>query len=154
VMLTSLSAQPAGFDPKAVGIEGWLTKPVRQSQLFDVLIDAACRQHVDNARKIDVATLEPAITDKLGAEHQNADLKSRRNRARLLLAEDNEINQIVTLEILSLAGFHCDVSHNGREAIEKLREQPYDLVLMDCQMPEMDGFVATREIRRLESLGE
>ena len=71
-------------------------------------------------------------------------------KCRLLLAEDNEINRIVALEILTLAGFHCDVATNGREAVARLLCEPYDAILMDCQMPELDGLAATREIRRLE----
>jgi CheY-like chemotaxis protein len=72
---------------------------------------------------------------------------------RVLIAEDNEINQLVTGEILGNAGFCCDIAANGRLAIAAILRRPYDLVLMDCQMPEMDGFAATREIRKLEEAG-
>jgi signal transduction histidine kinase len=67
--------------------------------------------------------------------------------ARILIAEDNEINQIVTTEVLSKVGFTCDVVANGKQALEALHEKSYDLILMDCQMPEMDGFEATRQYR-------
>jgi signal transduction histidine kinase len=67
--------------------------------------------------------------------------------ARILIAEDNEINQIVTTEVLSKVGFTCDVVANGKEALDALQAKSYDLILMDCQMPEMDGFEATRQYR-------
>jgi PAS domain S-box-containing protein len=70
---------------------------------------------------------------------------------KLLLVEDNPINQRVALILLNRAGYRVDVAVNGREAIQCITEHPYDLVLMDCQMPEMDGFAATREIRRMEA---
>jgi two-component system, sensor histidine kinase and response regulator len=70
--------------------------------------------------------------------------------ARILIAEDNEINQIVTTEVLSKVGFTCDVVANGKQALEALKAKSYDLMLMDCQMPEMDGFEATKRYRSQE----
>ncbi|HEV3259676.1 MAG TPA: response regulator [Gemmataceae bacterium] len=79
--------------------------------------------------------------------------RSCRPGARILLAEDNDINQEVAVEILASAGYECDVVPDGRQAVEAVRRQRYDLVLMDCHMPEMDGFEATQVIRQGERQG-
>ena len=111
-----------------------LIKPLRQSQLY-----AAIRQ-----------TLEPA---RASADRPQRAAPPRAARpARILVAEDNEINQIVTTQVLSKVGFTCDLVANGKEALAALTDKTYDLVLMDCQMPEMDGFAATRQYRSQESL--
>ena len=77
----------------------------------------------------------------------------RRRRAHILLAEDHEINQELVAEILKNEGVHCGIVTDGQQAVGAVLRQPYDLVLMDCHMPEMDGFEATREIRRQEEAG-
>jgi CheY-like chemotaxis protein/HPt (histidine-containing phosphotransfer) domain-containing protein len=120
-----------------------LNKPIRQSQLFDAVIEAAAGPGV-LAAKIEP---EPA---EAGTAIQPVPAA---RRAHILLAEDNEVNQIVAQDILTAAGHTVEVVCNGRLAVETALRRKFDLVVMDCQMPEMDGFAATEAIRKHEAEG-
>ncbi|MBD2101908.1 response regulator [Leptolyngbya sp. FACHB-261] len=134
VMLTSLSR--AGFEGSnsTVNFSAFLTKPVKHSQLYKVL-----RQISSKAAS---STL-PVQADLL---QPNSEL-SRHHPLRILLVEDNAVNQKVALLLLNSLGYQPNVAGNGLEALALLKQQQYDVVLMDMQMPEMDGLTATRCIR-------
>jgi len=135
VMMTELGKRGDAKRLAASGFSAYLTKPVKQSVLYDCLVT------IHSGRtSIDERTAAGIVT-----RHTIADEK--RNKLRLLLAEDNSINQKVALRILERHGFRADAVANGLEAVKAVKTLPYHLVLMDCQMPEMDGYEATRKIR-------
>jgi two-component system, sensor histidine kinase and response regulator len=140
VMATAHGREEVLKQAEAVGIEDVLIKPVNPSMLFDTTMVALSGGKAE-ARDSAWGGLNP-VTDKLDAVRG----------ARILLVEDNEINQRVASEILQDAGFVVDVAENGAIGLDMARRARYDIVLMDMQMPVMDGVTATQEMRKLDKL--
>ena len=139
VMLTSVGMRDEGPTWLDRGVSACLVKPVRPSLLLSTLAEAWSRA---SGRVIEAPA--PQTARPVSARPQVAG-------ARVLLAEDNVVNQKVAVQMLHHLGCHVDVCGDGGEALAMLARFPYDIVLMDCQMPEMDGYEATRELRRREA---
>lgn len=137
--------KPLGQGAENSMVEATLTKPVKRSQLAQCLI-ALIRD-----RKRSRVQETPDHTKSVAGKTGEADRSTTERRMRVLLAEDNPLNQEVAVLQIQRMGHEVDVVSSGREAIESVEKDHYDLVLMDCEMPEMDGFEATRLIRERES---
>ncbi len=112
-----------------------ITKPIKQSALFNVLL-----------RILNESQAVQAESKSITPDVSLAEMSNHLPPLKILLAEDNKVNQMVALRILERLGYRADVAGNGLEVLEALHRQPYDVVLMDMQMPEMDGVTATQEI--------
>ncbi|MCD4676994.1 MAG: PhnD/SsuA/transferrin family substrate-binding protein, partial [Desulfobacula sp.] len=139
IMMTSIGQRGDTKRLEKIGFGAYLQKPVKLSHLYDCLATVVGIHKVPDKEK--PTTI---ITRHSLAENQ-------KRRVRILLAEDTIINQKVALNILKKLGYRADAVANGKEAIKALEIIPYNIVLMDCQMPEMDGYEATLEIRNPES---
>jgi len=139
VMLTSWGRRGDAARVKEIGFSAYLTKPVKHSQLFDCLVtvlgEGSGRSKEDEK--------PPLVT-----RHSLAEAK---RRVRVLLVEDNVVNQKLATRLLEKIGYRSHAVGNGKEAVKALEMAPYDIVLMDVQMPEMDGYEATRVIRDPQS---
>ncbi len=123
----------------------WLSRPTRESALYNQLAEI---KFADGAEKRRSGT--SALSANLAAEEiALSQLRSLEIPLRVLVAEDNHVNQLLASAMLAKLGHRADVVANGREAVDAVRTLPYDIVLMDVMMPEMDGFEATAEIRNL-----
>jgi CheY-like chemotaxis protein len=147
VMLTSVGHWDTVRHTESASIDACLSKPVRQSQLFNTLATAW-------SKKLHVAIADPARPASRIADMKSVlAARSADWPIRVLVAEDNVVNQKVAVRMLERLGLRADVAANGREAVSMFELLPYDLVFMDCQMPEMDGYEAAGEIRRREGPG-
>ncbi len=141
VALTSVGQLYRAEEFKRAAIDGYLVKPIKQSRLFDCL---AKKMSDSEARNAD-PNPDPAAGS---GDTSQADRQPK--KARVLLAEDNQINQLIALGLLRKLGYRADTVANGLAALEAIRSTRYDVILMDCQMPEMDGYETARSIRRRE----
>ena len=138
VLVTAYGREEIMQQAEEVGLEGFLLKPVNPSMLFDTIIQA-------------FGEAVPETSRVAQRHEQEAEALKHIQGAHVLLVEDNEINQQVAKEILEGAGLNVTVADNGRDAVDSVKGNNYDAVLMDVQMPIMDGYTATREIRNLKS---
>jgi two-component system, sensor histidine kinase and response regulator len=145
IILTSFGQAVSPAELKAAGIEAYLVKPVKQSRLFDCVVSAVGKAAAERGSS------EPT---GIAANVVPTDRSQPLEKAHVLLAEDNRINQKIALARLRKLGYRVDAVANGLELLEALRRTPYDFILMDCQMPEMDGYEATRAIRQWEQSAE
>ena len=143
VMMTSLCNQRGTDHASELGFAAYLVKPVKQSRLFDCLMEVINQSnHPSNQSVLAVASNSSSPTTSINSKSQI--------KLKILLAEDSLVNQKVALNQLRNLGYKADVAANGQEVLDLLTKIHYDLILMDCQMPELDGYEATQEIRRLE----
>jgi PAS domain S-box-containing protein len=142
VILSSLNQNGMRQRANQIGAEGYLTKPIRQTHLLRLLGRIAADQnHPADIAPASLLRLDEAA--RAGGAHSH-----------VLVVEDNIVNQQVVARMLEKVGYRVDTVGNGLEALAALRKTSYSLVFMDCQMPEMDGFTATREIRKGETAGQ
>ncbi|MGB9437737.1 MAG: transporter substrate-binding domain-containing protein, partial [Desulfobacterales bacterium] len=137
IMVTAYGREEMMQLSEAQGLDGFLIKPVNPSVLFDMIMQVFGQEQ----------SKEPGIFYR---PDQNRKALQALYGASVLLVEDNEINQQVAEEILSAAGFKVSIANNGLEAVNAVKENDYDAVLMDVQMPVMDGYTAAKEIRKWE----
>ncbi len=142
ILMTSLPRRGDASKMLEVGFDAYLSKPSKRSQLYDTLaMVLGLRREGDPGQRQHLITKHTLKEYGMG-------------RRKILIVEDNVVNQKVAIRLLEKAGCSCDVAENGKEAIEALSRDDYDLVFMDCQMPEMDGYEAVRKIREDEQEGQ
>ncbi len=139
LLLTSVPGRAEAARLVEAGYDAILTKPVKLSVLRAAVFTAPGATPSPDALQDDTTGPAPPAPDR-----------EKESSFRILVVEDNPVNQKVAARMVRKAGYHCDIAADGSEALEALAHIPYDLVFMDCQMPVMDGYEATAEIRRRE----
>ena len=134
IMLSSRGMRGDSADVKKIGFSAYLTKPIRRSQLFDCIVMVFGKKETSKKKNKDIVT-----------RHKISEV--RKKNIKILIAEDNIVNQKLALKLIDKFGYKADAVANGEEAIQSLSMISYNLVLMDVQMPEMDGLEATKIIR-------
>ncbi|MDH3327440.1 MAG: response regulator [Gammaproteobacteria bacterium] len=142
ILLTSLTENNIRELASQAGIDVCLSKPIRKLMLYNLMSDVMNNRY-DNKKK--------SVVNKK-TEIQIKTVSSNDSEIKLLVAEDNKINQKVIAGMLKKLGYSTEIANNGREAVEKLSVEYFDAVLMDVQMPEMDGYEATKAIRGFDDL--
>ena len=135
IMLSSVAVSDTGNKHEDSGVDAWLTKPIRQARLSDALLS-----HLDRRRSPDRRSDQQPLSAEAINDAENRSL-------RILLVEDNDVNQMVAESMLKMLGHETVVESNGRDALSTFKKQDFDVVLMDCQMPGIDGYEATQTIR-------
>ncbi len=151
IMLTSLNQQGGLSRIKELGFEVYLVKPIKQSRLLDALMEV-----ISSTRSnLSYTSYNSQFQNKFPTKSQTESLIKRQSNAnfklKILVAEDSLINQKVALHQLRSIGYEADVAANGQEVLDLLDRINYDLILMDCQMPILDGYETTMAIRQLNS---
>jgi PAS domain S-box-containing protein len=153
LLMMSSAGERFDFDDEATNLDCWLTKPVKQRKLYEALtalipVKPGAGHEVERHDGAASGAARTALANGRSTSAPARPMEELRKKIRVLVAEDNAVNQKLALLQLKKIGFSGDAVGNGLEAIEALRRVPYQVVLMDCQMPEMDGYAATTEIRR------
>lgn len=131
----------------------YLTKPIKQSYLFDAIVHLVNSNYCELDSPLSSGQqIQEFKTSVKNLDERNSEVERDKEKELILIVEDNQVNQMLAGMHLEKLNYAYHVVSNGREALEAVSDVEYDLVLMDCQMPEMDGYQATRAIRKVESL--
>ncbi|MGR3220650.1 MAG: response regulator [Candidatus Anammoxibacter sp.] len=143
ILMTSLAKRGDAGRVHDAGFAAFLTKPIRKDQLFDCVATVKGFQYASPEEGKPGLITRHSLVEKV-----------RVDQARVLLVEDNIVNQTLAVSILEKAGYHVDIACDGLEAVKAVKTHFYDVVLMDCEMPKMDGYEATKEMRQIDSFAK